>query len=308
MRIEQLLYLSKTSKIGSINKTAEKLHISQQSLNTTLKNLEKELGYPLLTTSRQGVSLTPQGEIVLQTAEKILPLIDQMKDALKQSTISTNRNETISVQAASVTLEFLFPNILQNIYDNFPHLSVNLTEGDHFQTIDALEQKQIDLGLLGIQYTLWEKLSLTHLLSSSLTFEPLYQYKLSLVVNEQHPLAEYKSISMRTIIKHPIVLYTHSPIEKNLQYLWLKLYGEPNIKFTTPSIQIYMDILKSGKAIGFLPNTRHCGFNFPLQKGIKLISLKDNDSISTVGYLYNNTQPITPAMQTVIDELITFCH
>lgn len=58
MRVEQLNYLLETAKTASINKSSERLHITQQSLNSSLTKLEQELGVKLLERSSKGVSLT----------------------------------------------------------------------------------------------------------------------------------------------------------------------------------------------------------------------------------------------------------
>lgn len=85
MRTEQLHYFREAARHGSINAAAEKLHMSQQGLNASLKMLEKDLGYELFTTSRYGITLTPQGEIVLAYADKMLAGFHSMQNALSSS-------------------------------------------------------------------------------------------------------------------------------------------------------------------------------------------------------------------------------
>ena len=48
MRIEQLEYLCEVAKRRSMNLAADKLHIAQQTLSTSIKTLEKELDVKLL--------------------------------------------------------------------------------------------------------------------------------------------------------------------------------------------------------------------------------------------------------------------
>ena len=58
MRIETLQYFIEVAKSKSINAAAEKLYISQPALGIAIKNLEKELGFPLFERSHNGVKLT----------------------------------------------------------------------------------------------------------------------------------------------------------------------------------------------------------------------------------------------------------
>ena len=43
MRIDQLAALVEVAKSGSINSASKKLHVTQQSLNKSLKSLENEM-------------------------------------------------------------------------------------------------------------------------------------------------------------------------------------------------------------------------------------------------------------------------
>lgn len=75
MTFKQLEYLIKTSEYQSLNKAAEALYISQPSLNYALKTLEKELNLQLFIRSKNGITLTPTGEKVLEDSRHILDIV-----------------------------------------------------------------------------------------------------------------------------------------------------------------------------------------------------------------------------------------
>ena len=77
MKIENIRLFLAVVRTGSINKAAESLFISQQSLGVIIKGLEKELGLTLLARSRKGVRLTRQGEAFLPYAQGIVSLYDE---------------------------------------------------------------------------------------------------------------------------------------------------------------------------------------------------------------------------------------
>lgn len=107
-------------------------------------------------------------------------------------------------------------------------------------------------------------------------------------------------------MKYPIIFQSSFPLEEDLNYQWLKLYGEPIIKSVTPFNNLYIESIKSGAAIGFFPNINHKRINTFLDNDIKLIPLNEKNAIHTVGYLYNNTYPVSPATQIIINELKKF--
>lgn len=61
MRLEQLNCLIEISRLRSISRAAETLHISQPALSAAMKSLETELGKPLFKRTNRGISLTGGG-------------------------------------------------------------------------------------------------------------------------------------------------------------------------------------------------------------------------------------------------------
>ena len=62
MTLQQLRYAIGISKVGSFNKAAESLFISQPSLTTAIHDLEDEIGITIFNRTSRGVTLTPEGE------------------------------------------------------------------------------------------------------------------------------------------------------------------------------------------------------------------------------------------------------
>lgn len=307
MRTEQLQYFREVARSGSINSAAKKLHISQQGLNSMLKSLEEDLDATLFTTSRLGISLTPQGKILLDYTDQLLTTLDALNIALAESKQTSNITDSISISLAPVVSEYLFPHIFTTITNDYPNIAMQIKENAPLSIIQEIKNQETDLGILGIQYTLFNKLSLDSLFSSETSFTPLYQYKLQLAVGRQHPLANHKSVSVKTILKHPMVFPTYDSLENDQNYKWLKLYGNPQVKYTTNSTKLYLHIIAKGSAIGFFPQARHFNFKIPIEEDIVLVPIKDDSTVHTVGYLYKSTLPVSPAMQAVITELKSFC-
>ena len=66
MTLQQLNYIITISEIGSINRAAEKLYVSQPSLTSAIKETEKELGIVLFNRTARGVTLTADEVILLR--------------------------------------------------------------------------------------------------------------------------------------------------------------------------------------------------------------------------------------------------
>lgn len=82
MNSDQLYYLIEISKSPSLNMASQKLHITPQALSTAIKKLEDELGFELLNRSFKGISLTGNGEWLVQEASLFLNKIEEKRSSI----------------------------------------------------------------------------------------------------------------------------------------------------------------------------------------------------------------------------------
>ncbi len=308
MRIEYLMYLCEVAKNGSINSSANNLNISQQGLNRALKSLEKEIGCPIFFTSNQGIALTPQGNLLVETSKNILAEWQTFQNSLHELNSKTNINSSLSLYVTPAILEYYVTNFLSHFSNHHPEISLNIIEGDHIQILNAIENGSADLGLFGIQYSILDEIFPEYTQAEHIKFFPLYQYKIAVLANNSSPISKYKSISLKTLLKYPIILPPHtSPdLENDLNYRWLKMHGEPQIKFATSSVNVYKSLISSGQTVGLTSTNRHGKINIPIEKELTIIQLNDINNISTVGYLYNTSRPITSALKILVESLKAF--
>ena len=91
---------------GSLTKAAERLNLTQSGVSYAVTTLEAELGFSLIKRDRSGVTLTPNGERILQCIRGILhqeKLLRQEAAAIKGVDIGTVSIGTL----ASVSMSWL---------------------------------------------------------------------------------------------------------------------------------------------------------------------------------------------------------
>ena len=72
MTLEQLIYFSEVFRLKSINAASFNLNISQQSLSTSIRQLEKEFSSTFFIRSHKGVLATPAGERFYSSTQNML--------------------------------------------------------------------------------------------------------------------------------------------------------------------------------------------------------------------------------------------
>lgn len=90
MTLQQLKYVITIAETGSLGKAAERLFVSQPSLTNAVKELEKELGFPLFHRTSKGVSPTTEGLRFLPYARQVesqyLNLLEEFGQMEKRKT------------------------------------------------------------------------------------------------------------------------------------------------------------------------------------------------------------------------------
>ena len=69
-------YFVAVAELGNVTRASQRLHISQPSLSAAIKQLETQLGTPLLARLGRRVTLTPAGELLLQRGRELLEHAD----------------------------------------------------------------------------------------------------------------------------------------------------------------------------------------------------------------------------------------
>ncbi|MFK8911741.1 LysR family transcriptional regulator [Streptomyces sp. YS-3] len=104
MRVEQLEYLAAVTRLGSLRRAAEELHLSQPALSETLRNLERELGVALLERKRSGARISDQGRELLPHIAGVLEAVDRLRQAADEQHRFSRTLRLGTVNAATVTL------------------------------------------------------------------------------------------------------------------------------------------------------------------------------------------------------------
>ena len=84
MDMKQLKYFLKVYELGSFSRAAQELYITQQGLNKSIQQLEKEMNTQLFIRTPQGLIPTVAGDRLRKQAE---PFLGQWSDILLISTL-----------------------------------------------------------------------------------------------------------------------------------------------------------------------------------------------------------------------------
>ncbi len=135
------------AKCGNISTAAQRLYISQPAVSKSILRLEETLDAALFVRSSRGVTLTMQGEILFRQVEKAFASIRQGEEQLRRAgELGIGR---LSIGVSTTLCRYvLLPYLKAFIHQN-PHIQISISCQSSNQTIRALENGEIDVGLIG---------------------------------------------------------------------------------------------------------------------------------------------------------------
>ena len=145
INFRHLEYFIKVARLGSINKAAQALYISQPYLGKIMHDLEENLGARLFNRSRSGVTLTPEGMEFLTHSEKIIDEMEQLWFQKKKEQIKISDPLAVSMTRFSHIMESFSEIILR--HRDQPSFSHRLYEGNSDEVIEDVVSGRVDVGV-----------------------------------------------------------------------------------------------------------------------------------------------------------------
>ncbi len=144
---KQLRALSAVAQQGSITRAAEAIHLTPPAVHTQLRQLSSHLQAEILRRGDAGrMELTEEGQLVLEAGERI----EAELDICLKSVAALRDGHTGLVRLGVIsTGKYFAPALVAHLKREFPGIKVELNVGNRGQTIAALDNRQIQLAIMG---------------------------------------------------------------------------------------------------------------------------------------------------------------
>jgi LysR family transcriptional regulator for metE and metH len=201
IEIRHLRTLQALRHTGSLAAAAAQLHQTQSALSHQFSDLEQRLGFRLFVRKSQPLRFTPQGEILLQLAEQVLPQIQQALQACHEPHQATLR---IAIECHSC-IQWLTP-ALDTFRQSWPQVVMDFKSGVTFDPQPALQQGELDVVLTS-----------DILPRSGLHYSPMFDFEVRLVLAPDHPLAKNAHITPEDLAQEVLMIY---PVQRQRLDVW----------------------------------------------------------------------------------------
>jgi DNA-binding transcriptional LysR family regulator len=131
---------------GSITAGAERMHLAVAAASTRIRNMEIELGTPLLNRERQGVHPTPAGLTLVHHARLMLQQAERMRGELSEYADGLKGHIRLMSNTNALT-EFL-PEPLSEFLASRPQVNIDLEERLSDEIVAAVADGKADIGIV----------------------------------------------------------------------------------------------------------------------------------------------------------------
>ena len=239
--LKQIKYFRAVAETGKVSEAAQHLNISQSAVTLAVKELEGELGVPLLQRRQGGMALTINGQRFLGHARGIETAVLDAVRSVKHDRETVKGTLRLAV-SYTVSGYLLFP-ILARFRRMYPSVVFVLTEAARASVEDMVARHTADLGVL-----------LTSNLSdpSAVRIRPVLESPRQLWLPEGHRLASKSVVDLSDVARWPYVYLNADEADRSTQRYWESAGLRPNVVFRTESVEGVRSMVATGAAVTIL--------------------------------------------------------
>lgn len=272
---------NKVVEVGNFTKAGLDLNMTQSAISHAISSLEKEFGFPLFHRGKNGVTITQEGEIMLQRIRQVLTA-EELVQQEAANIIGVTKGKVRVGTFSSISMKWL-PFIIQQMERNFPGIQIELKEGDYFQIEQMLSNGEVDCGFIN------------NISSSQFQFIPLIRDEIVLIASENSKFYHKNQVEIESVQEEPFILSTYNGTNDILT-IFDKYNVKPNIRFELFDERAIVAMVENGLGITMLPKL--VLKNIP--KNVRVIPIKE-ESYRIIGLAMR--YQISPATKMFVKEL-----
>jgi DNA-binding transcriptional LysR family regulator len=245
MELRHLRYFAAVADTCHFGRAAERLHLAQPALSQAVRQLEAELGTPLLVRTTRQVRLTPAGEFLHKEAQRVLGSIEDSVRGVQR--IAAGRRGVVRLGLTGTAAFTQLPRIARTLQRELPDVALEI-HADLLTPAQCagLRDGSLDLGVLR------PPLLGDGLDSLTIEVEPLV-----LAAPADHRLAAEPVVSMADLRSEGFVLYSsrESAVNDAVLRSCERAGFAPRREHEAPGTAVLLALVAAGLGIALVPGS-----------------------------------------------------
>lgn len=282
MELRHLRYFVAVAELGSFSRAAARLFIAQPPLSTQVRQLEEEVGTPLLIRYPRGVRPTAAGSLFLKEAKDVLARAENAKRVARQH----EGAGFLRVGYVPSAGHILLPSLLGRLRARIANVEIDAAEMITARQIEALHDGEIDVGYARLASAPPADLEAVVL------DDPF-----CLAIPHRHPLSGKGSVDLRDAEGAVFASYTRyrgPAFFDQVIALCTDAGFSPNIRYEASTLFGVIDLVSAGLGVALVPASSAT----MLPNDVSLRALRKPSRTSTLACLYRKRDP-NPVLEAV---------
>lgn len=247
MDIRQLRRFVSVAELGSLNKAAEYLAVSQPSLTRSIQMMEETLDVQLFDRTARGIVLTRMGEELLPHARAILNERDRAIMAIQN--LRGRGGETLSIGTEAAFATRRLPMALTEMARVSPEVRFVVQEGGLNQLLNQVREGSLTF-VLGSRAPFLDM--------EGIEFEQLSTERASVLMRKDHPLLEHGPPTLETLAQGRWIVSDNAAVIEGWSQMFQRFdLPVPTIALRTSSLQLTKSCLLYGDYVSLGDHTTY---------------------------------------------------
>ena len=244
MELRHLRYFTAVASLENISRAAARLHVSQPALSRQIRDLEDELGFPLLRRTAKSVQLTEAGRVWFNESQAVLARVDQAIATARS--VALGPQEELHVGYAQSPTAGLLPPALRLFQERHPGVRVRLHDLATSEMLAGLRSGHLQLVFL---------VGNGAARGRGLRFEPLGKLNTVLAVAPGHRWARRRSVRREALSSEPLITFSRADYpdyHEGLAAWWSAVPGSPRPAEEHDSIASLLAAVEAGIGVAIV--------------------------------------------------------
>jgi DNA-binding transcriptional LysR family regulator len=274
---------------GSITAGAEKTALALAAASTRIRNMEAALGASLLTRSRQGVTPTPAGRMLLKHARGILGQAARMREDL--SAFAGGFSGEVRLLANTNALTEFLPEALSSFLAAHPHVSVDLEERLSDEIVGLIAEGVGDVGIVAGTVDV-----------GALQTYPFRSDRFVVVAAKSHPLAGRLRVGFAEALEYDLVGLERSSSLQRFLVSKAARAGRPlKARVQLRSFDAVCRLVEAGVGVGVVPQTT--AHRAAKSMSLSIVDLADDWALRELTIVVRAGEELRPYARELVEAL-----
>ncbi|MGE3990001.1 LysR substrate-binding domain-containing protein [Pseudorhodoplanes sp.] len=280
LRMRHLDVLLAVAAEGSMQRAAQRVHLTQPAISKLVREMETMFGATLFERSKRGVMLTESGRALAIRAEYLRNDMDNAREEV--AAIARGTLGSLRIGALPVAESRLLPKSLMALRRIAPDLRVRVHDGTGAALLGSLRRGELDcvIGRLDSRAD-----------GKDLVAEKLLRLPTRIVARRQHPLAAKRRLRPEDLASYPWVLpQPGAPIRTVIDGIFAAAgIAAPVPIVESTSIRLNYELVRSSDMIGVMPDDAATAYK--ADRALAILSFELGDRLPYVGVMRRTAPP-----------------